>query len=83
VIHKEFVPEGQLVNSASSVEVIGRLLKRVPRLRPQFRDEDSWFLLHDNAPSQSAIVVNTFLANHGVLKKSHTRSSPDLAPVGI
>jgi hypothetical protein len=29
VIHKEFVPEGQTVNSAFYVEVIGRLLKRI------------------------------------------------------
>jgi hypothetical protein len=29
VIHKEFVPERQIVNSAFYVEVIGRLLKRI------------------------------------------------------
>jgi hypothetical protein len=46
VIHKEFVPEWQTVNNAFSVKV----LKRVPRVRPQFRAEGSWFLLHDNVP---------------------------------
>jgi hypothetical protein len=83
VIHKEFVPEGQTVNSAFSVEVFGRLLKRIPRVRPQLRAEGSWFLLHYNAPSHSALVVNIFLAKHGVVKLSYTHSSPDLAPADI
>jgi transposase len=58
VIHNGFVPEGQTVNS----EVIGRLLKRISRVIPQFRLEGSWFLLHDNAPSHFALVVKIFLA---------------------
>jgi hypothetical protein len=40
VIHKEFVPEGQRVNSAFYVELIGRLLKCISRVRPQFRAEE-------------------------------------------
>jgi hypothetical protein len=80
VIHKEFVPEGQTVSSAFWVEVIGRLLKRVSRVRPQFRSEGGWFLLHDNAPSHSALVVTIFLAKHGVVAISHPPYSPDLAP---
>jgi hypothetical protein len=80
VIHKEYVPEGQIVNSAFYVEVIGRLLKRISRVRPQFRAEGSWFLLHDNAPSHSALVVKPFLAKHGAVEISHPRYSPDLAP---
>jgi hypothetical protein len=62
VIHEDFVPEGLTVNSAFYVEVIGRLLKRISRARPQFRAEGGWFFLHDNAPSHSALVVKTFLA---------------------
>jgi hypothetical protein len=80
VIHKEFVPEGQRVNSAFCVGVIGRLLKRISRVRPQFRAEGSWFCLHDNASSHSAMVVKIFLAKHGVLEISHPPYSPDLAP---
>jgi histone-lysine N-methyltransferase SETMAR len=77
VIHKESVPEG--LNSAFYVEVIGRLLKRISWVRPQFRAEGRWFLLH-NAPSHSALVVKTFLAKHGVVEMSHPPYSPDLAP---
>jgi hypothetical protein len=36
VINKESVPEGQRVNSAFYVKVIGRLLERISRVRPQF-----------------------------------------------
>jgi hypothetical protein len=79
-IHKEFVPEGLTVSSASYVEVIGGLLKHISRVRPQFRVEGSWFLLHDNAPSHSALVVKIFLARHGVVEISHPSYSPDLAP---
>jgi hypothetical protein len=39
VIHNEFVLEGQKVNSAFYVEVIGRLLKGISRVRPRFRAE--------------------------------------------
>jgi hypothetical protein len=79
VIHKEFVPEGQTVNTAFYIEVIGRLLKRISRVRPQFRAQGSWVLLHDNAPSHSALVVEAFLPKHGVVEISHPPYS-HLAP---
>jgi hypothetical protein len=37
-------------------------------------------LLHDNAPSHSALVVKTFLAKKGVVEISHPPYSPDLTP---
>jgi hypothetical protein len=83
VIHKEFVPEGQTVNSLFYVDVIGRLLKRISRVRPQFRAQGSWFLLHDNAPSHSALVVKTFVGKQGVVKISHSPYFLDLAPANF
>jgi histone-lysine N-methyltransferase SETMAR len=83
VIHKEFVSERQAVNSAFYVEVIGRLLKRISLMRPQFRAEGSWFLLHDNAPSHCALVVKIFLAKYCVVEVSHPPYSPDLAQADI
>jgi hypothetical protein len=35
VIHKEYALEGQRVNSAFCVEVVGRLLQRIPGVTPQ------------------------------------------------
>jgi hypothetical protein len=49
-------------------------------VRPQFRAEGSWFFLHDNAPSHSALVVKTFLAKHLAIETSHPPYSPGLAP---
>jgi hypothetical protein len=71
VIHKEFVPERQSVNSAFYVEVIDRLLKRIPWVRPQFRAVGSWFLLHYNAHSHVALVVKISVAKHSVMEISH------------
>jgi hypothetical protein len=52
-------------------------------VRPQFRAEGGWFLLHDNAPSHSAPVVKIFLAEHGVVEISHPPYSRDLAPADL
>jgi hypothetical protein len=79
VIHKEFVPQGHAINSAFYVEVIGRWLKCISRVRSQFQAQGSWFLLHGNAPSHSPLVVKTFLARHGV-QISHQPYSSDLGP---
>jgi hypothetical protein len=65
VIHKEFVPEGQRVNSTFYVEIIGTLLTRISSVRTQFRAEGCWFLLHYNVPFHSALVVKIFLVKHG------------------
>jgi hypothetical protein len=49
-------------------------------MRSQFRAESSWFLLHDNAPSHSALVVKIFLVKHSIVEISHPPYSRDLAP---
>jgi histone-lysine N-methyltransferase SETMAR len=83
VIHKEFVRKGQRVNSAFYVEVIGKLLKLISRVRPRFRAEGSWFFLHRNALSYSTLVVKIFLAKHGAVEISHPPYSPELASADI
>jgi histone-lysine N-methyltransferase SETMAR len=83
VIHKQFVPEGQAVNSDFYVEFIGRLLKRISLVRPQFRAEGSSFVLHEYAPSNSSLVLKISLAKHGVVEISHPPYSPDLAPANF
>jgi hypothetical protein len=81
-IHKEICVEGQTVNSALYVEVIGRLLKHISRVRPQFRAEGGWFSLH-NAPPHSTMVVKTFLTKHTVVDISHIPYSPGLPPADL
>ena len=79
IIHKEFVPTGQTVSGAYYIEVLKRLMGRIRRIRPEYRDPDSWCLLHDNAPSHTSLIVRQFLARNQVYVLNHPPYSPDLA----
>ena len=72
VVHKEFVPQGQTVNTQYYPEVL-ELKKRVHCVRPEI--VDTWMLHHDNAPCHTAISVNEFLAKKIFqwLRSHHTR----------
>jgi len=80
IIHKEFVPAGQIVNSAFYKEVLKRLLRRIHRVWPELHRTRQWMLLHNNTPAHCAIYVHQFLAQHGVPVLNHPPYSPDLAP---
>jgi len=62
VIHKEFVPEGETMKAVYYKVVMERLLNKSRRVRPGMCESGDWFLLHDNAPSHNATIVNQFLA---------------------
>jgi len=79
IIHKEFVQPGQIVNALYYVGVLKRLLSRIRRIRPEYRDSDSWRLLHDNGPSHSATIVSDYLAKNHISLINHFLYSPDLA----
>jgi len=66
IIHKEFVSQDKTVNG----DYLGvtKRLARIGRVRPQYRTQDSWLLLHDNVPAHKCIARN-----------SHSPYSPDLA----
>jgi len=53
VVHKEFVPQEQTVNSTYYVKVFDRLRKRVVRYQNEFID--TWQLHHDNVPSHDYV----------------------------
>jgi hypothetical protein len=71
IIHHEFVPEKQIVNGKCYREVIKRLIARVHRVRPEFRECGSWYLLHNNASAHSLGVVFVFLRKRGIPVLSH------------
>ena len=48
--------------------------------RPEYREQGSWYLLHDNAPPHRALVVQEFLAQKNVCVIQHPPYSPDLSP---
>jgi len=80
IIHKEFVPAGQTVNSAFCEDVLKQLLWRIHRVQPELHRTGQWMLLPDNAPAHCAIRVHQFLAQRGVPVLDHPLYSPDLAP---
>jgi hypothetical protein len=47
--------------------VIKRLIARVHRVKPEFQESLSWYLLHDNAPVHSSGVVSVLLAKRASL----------------
>lgn len=60
IVHFEFVPQGETVNSAFYLEVLKRLKRRVARVRADIKDAIK--LHHDNAPSHTAFIVANYLA---------------------
>jgi hypothetical protein len=58
ILHHEFVPEKQTVNSKFYEEVIKKLIALVHRVRAEFHETGSWYLLHDNAPAHSSGAVS-------------------------
>lgn len=80
VVHHEFLPEEQTVNSEFYLNVLKRLRDRVRRVRPHLTQNDGWILHQDNAPAHSALIVRQFLAKNSITILDHPPYSPDLAP---
>jgi len=80
IIHHEFVPPNTTVNKKFYKGVMTRLLARMRRVRKDLYDSGDWFLLHDNAPAHTAIMVQQYLAKRKVVCLDHPPYSPDLAP---
>ena len=76
IIHKEFVPTSQTVNAVFYVSVLKRLVSRIRRIRPVYREE----LLHDNAPSHCSTLTTDYLTKNRIVTINHSPYSPDMAP---
>ncbi|GFW45457.1 mariner Mos1 transposase [Trichonephila clavipes] len=83
-IHKEFPPEGMTMNAAKYIEVLTRFMKCLrrerERVRPQYAQQGSWCIVHDNARLHTANIVKQFLAKMRVEQSEHYPYSPDLNP---
>lgn len=80
IVHHEFVPPGQTVTGPFYLGVMRRLLHRIRRIRPEYRENGSWRLLHDNAPSHRSTLITDFMTKNHILSINHSPYSPDLAP---
>ena len=41
-------------------------MARIRRIRPKYRDPETWSLLHDNTLSHTSLIVRQFLAGNQV-----------------
>jgi hypothetical protein len=69
-----------MANKQLCQEVLARLIDAVRRKRPEFRENQAWLLLHDNAPAHASLLFRSYLAKHQASVVPHSPYSPDLAP---
>ena len=75
-----FVPTGQTITGTYYLEGLKYLMTRIRRIQPEYRDPETWSLLHYNARSHISLNVRQFLARNQVCVLNHPPYSPDLAP---
>ncbi len=80
LIHHEYVPFGQTVNATFYLIVLKRLVALISRLRPEYREPGSWSLLHDNAKSHTAHIIQQYFAKNQITVLNHSPYSSDFAP---
>jgi hypothetical protein len=64
IFHHEYVPEKRIVKDKCYKELIKRLISRVHRIRSEFQESGSWYLLHDNAPAHFLALSPSFWRNY-------------------
>jgi len=79
-VHKEFVPPGQTVDQQFYLKVLKRLCNSVWKKQPEMLINGDWILHHDNAPADTALSVQQFLAKNNMTVIPHPPYSPNLAP---
>ena len=80
IVHKEFVPTCQTVNSGFYCDVLQQLHENVRRRHPKLWRDQTWLFHHDNALSHTSILIHQFLAKSKMAVIPHPPYSPDLAP---
>src|SRR5215469_2121310 len=80
IVHYEYAPEEQTVTKEYYQDVLRRLRDAVRRKRPDMWTAKNWQPHHDNAPSHSSHLIQTFLAKHGIPAVRQPPYSPDMAP---
>ena len=80
IIHREFVPTVQTITGAYYPQVLKHLMAKIRRIRPKYRDPETWSLLHDSALSHTSLIVRQVLARNQVCVLNHPPYLPDLAP---
>ena len=63
IIHREFVRNDLPITGAYYLEVLKRFMARIFCIRPEYRDPETWSLLHDNAPSHTSLQCSSIFAS--------------------
>jgi len=63
IVHKEFVPTGQMVNGKFFCIDLKRMRENIRQKHPDKWHNNCWALHHDNAPVHMYLIVQQFLAS--------------------
>jgi len=66
IVHKEFVPPGQMVNEKFCCDDLRQLRENIWCKHPDRWCNNSWALHHDNTPAHVYLIVLQFLAPMGM-----------------
>ncbi len=81
VVHLEFLPPPKMtVISAVYIGILSCLREAIRRKRPVIWKDNSYRLLHDNAPAYTAVPTFAAMVETSMKTVSHPPYSPDLAP---
>ncbi len=81
VVHRKFVPGGQMVTKEFYLEVLGSLLKQIVCVRPETWKNHN-FNLYNNVLAYTSTIVQQSLVEERVLVFSHPMLSPNTSPLG-
>lgn len=59
-----------MTNDAFCMQVLERLLNQILRVRSQFQEKGSWFLLHDSVAVHSTVLMKPRILRSVVMMKS-------------
>ncbi len=80
IVHLEFLPPKMTVTSKVNVGILARLHEAIWRKRPQLWMNNSYHLLHNNAPAHNSIKTFAAMTETSMTVVRHPPYSPDLAP---
>ena len=66
-----FYDSKQLTRCMQYVGVLKRLVSRIRRIWPEYREEGSWRLFHDNAPSHRSTLKTDYLTKYRIVTINH------------
>ena len=79
IVHFEFLHQGQTANQTVYKEILQYLIKSVHDKRQSLWETHAW-VLHNNAPTHTALSICQFLTERNIATLEHPSYSPNLAP---